>query len=115
VTHRMPLFASRGTTALAAARPQPRCRVKCSWILALALATAAPAFAGSDTAPSRGACGEAAYVPGMAGFVLVSCEYDRPCAAPRSAQSDPGGARAAAPAIPAPAAVADAVFSLLTK
>ena len=68
----MPLFASRGTTALAAARPQPRCRVKCSWILALALATAAPAFAGSDTAPSRGACGEAAYVPGMAGFVLVS-------------------------------------------
>src|SRR6516162_9866312 len=37
------------------------------------------------------------------------------CAAPRSAQSDPGDARAAAPTIPAPAAVADAVFSLVTK
>ena len=60
-----------------------------------------------------GLCGPV-YIAGMAEFVLLSREYDRFPYAPPPLKSDPGGARTVAPATPAPAAVADAVFSLLT-
>ena len=54
------------------------------------------------------------YIAGMAEFVLLSHECDRFPYAPPPLKSDPGDARTVAPATPAPAAVADAVFSLLT-
>jgi len=60
-----------------------------------------------------GLCGPV-YIAGMAEFVLLSREYDRFPYAPPALKSDPGDARTVAPATPAPAAVADAVFSLLT-
>ena len=60
-----------------------------------------------------GLCGPV-YIAGMAEFVLLSREYDRFLYAPPALKSDPGDARTVAPATPAPAVVADAVFSLLT-